>query len=58
MNAEAGLYCTVMRRFSDFETFFNRLIDLYPQCIIPPLPRKSVKEKFADDKSPLIEERS
>ena len=39
----------VIRRYSNFEALRNKLIKLYPQCIIPVIPEKSMTEKITSD---------
>jgi hypothetical protein len=52
----------VQRRYSDFEWFRNQLSNLYPFCIIPPIPEKDINgtvDKFMQTAAnkPLLEYR-
>jgi len=47
----------VIRRFSDFTSLYNELMDKYPACLLPPLPEKSLNDKVAVDQSSFVEKR-
>lgn len=47
----------VLRRFKDFASFYEQLQEKYPDCIVPPLPSKSVQDKMVKDESVFVEKR-
>eukprot|EP00347_Sterkiella_histriomuscorum_P009127 403342417 len=47
----------VTRRYKDFKNFHTQLLRLYPQCLIPPLPDKSIVDKVKKNDSAFVNER-
>ncbi len=47
----------VSRRFSDFESLQRTLRQIYPECLIPPLPKKSLRDKLVNDDSSFVDKR-
>ena len=47
----------MIKRYSDFEDLYKKLMSAYPHCLVPPLPEKSVKNFIATDESDFVKKR-
>jgi len=56
-NSQALEVHLVIKRYSDFEELYKKLLTNYPHCLVPPLPEKSIKNFIATDESDFIKKR-
>eukprot|EP00347_Sterkiella_histriomuscorum_P012746 403367380 len=56
-NQQAERTFEVTRRFKDFKSLHSQMRIKYLECIIPPLPNKSMRDKIAEDDSNFVEKR-
>jgi hypothetical protein len=50
-------YHLVIKRYSDFEALYTKLMATYLEYLIPPLPDKSIKNFLATDESEFVSQR-
>lgn len=47
-------YYLVVKRYSDFEALYNKLVTNYLEYLVPPLPDKSLQNFFANEESEFV----